>query len=123
MAETTPAAVNPAAVTPAPVVSPEIREALRRFHIAAMVVGVALLVLVVAMILRYGFDQRWAVATWGPIHGALYFAYFVVVLSLSFKARWGPVGTLLVILAGTVPVASFWVDKVVCRKVLAGQRL
>jgi len=97
--------------------------ALGRFRIAAMVVGVALLVLVVAMVLRYGFDQHWAVATWGPIHGVLYFGYFLLVLDLSFKARWTPVGTLLVILAGVVPVASFYAERTVRAKVLAGERV
>jgi len=104
-------------------VSPKILAALGRFRIAAMIVGVALLVLVVAMVLRYGFDQRWAVATWGPIHGLLYFGYFLIVLDLSFKARWTPVGTLLVILAGVVPVASFYAERKVRAKVLAGQRV
>lgn len=103
--------------------SPKIQAALGRFRIAAFVVGVALLVLVVAMVLRYGFDQRWAVATWGPIHGALYFGYFLVVLDLSFKARWTPVGTLLVVLAGVVPVASFYAERKVRAKVLAGERV
>ena len=104
-------------------VSPKVLAALGRFRIAAMVVGVALLVLVVAMVLRYGFDQRWAVATWGPIHGALYFGYFLVVLDLSFKARFTPLGTLLVILAGVVPVGSFYAERVVRARVLAGGRV
>jgi integral membrane protein len=104
-------------------VPPKVLAALGRFRIAAMIVGVALLVLVVAMVLRYGFDQRWAVSTWGPIHGLLYFGYFLIVLDLSFKARWTPVGTLLVILAGVVPVASFYAEKTVRRKVLAGERV
>jgi integral membrane protein len=104
-------------------VSPKVLAALGRFRIAAMVVGVALIVLVIAMILRYGFDQRWAVATWGPIHGVLYFAYFLLVLDLSFKARWSPVGTLLIILAGVVPGVTFIAERHVRGKVLAGQRL
>ena len=73
------------------------------------------------MVLRYGFDQRWAVATWGPIHGLLYFGYFLIVLDLSFKARWTPVGTLLVILAGVVPVASFYAESVVRREGARGR--
>ena len=97
--------------------------ALGRFRIAAMIVGVALIVLVIAMVLRYGFDQRWAVATWGPIHGVLYFGYFLMVLNLSFAARWSPVGTLLVVLAGVVPIGSFYAERIVRTKVLAGQRV
>lgn len=104
-------------------VPPKVLAALGRFRIAALLVGVALIVLVIAMVLRYGFDQRWAVAAWGPVHGALYFGYFILTLDLSFKARWTPVGTLLVVLAGVVPIASFYGERVVHRKVLAGERV
>ncbi len=34
-----------------------------------------LLLLVLAMVLKYGFDVGWAVAVWGPIHGVLYAIY------------------------------------------------
>ena len=88
-----------------------------------MVVGVALIVLCIAMVLRYGFGQHWAVATWGPIHGVLYFGYFLIVLDLGFKARWSPVGILLVILAGVVPIGSFYAERKVRSRVLAGQRV
>ncbi len=104
-------------------VPPKVLAALGRFRIAAMVVGVALIVLCVAMVLRYGFDQRWAVATWGPIHGTLYFIYFLIVLDLGFKARWTPIGILLVVLAGVVPIGSFYAERTVRAKVLSGRRV
>ena len=104
------------AVEPAPagaaVVAPKVLAALTRFRVAAMIVGVALIVLVAAMILRYGFDQHWAVATWGPIHGLLYFGYFLITLDLAFKARFTPVGTLLTLLAGMIPIGSFYAEHV-----------
>ena len=112
------------AVAPAgAALAPKVRSALQRYHIAALVVGVALIVLVVAMVLRYGFDQRWAVATWGPIHGVLYFGYFLIVLDLALKARFSPLGTLFVILAGVVPIGSFYAERIVRTRVLAGPRL
>jgi integral membrane protein len=120
-----PEAVDVNRENPAPpaAVPPKVLTALGRFRIAALIVGVALIVLVIAMVLRYGFDQRWAVAAWGPIHGALYFGYFIVTLDLSFKARWTPIGTLLVVLAGVVPIGSFYAERIVHRKVLAGERV
>ena len=107
----------------APVVDPKVLAALKRFGIAAMVVGVALIVLVVAMVLRYAFDQRWAVATWGPIHGAIYFVYFVITLDLAFRARFTPLGTLLTLLAGMIPIGSFYAEHTVRTRVLAGGRV
>ena len=105
------------------VLAPKLAGALMRFRIVAIVVGFALIVLVVAMVLRYGFGQHWAVATWGPIHGFLYLAYFFITLELSFRARWSPVGTLWVLLAGFVPIGSFYAERAVRTRVLVGQRL
>lgn len=98
-------------------------KALRYYRIAAYVVGVALLILVAAMVARYGFDQRWAVAVWGPIHGGLFAGYALLAFDLGYKERWSIIGIVLVLVGGAVPVGSFYVEYVVNRKVLARQRL
>lgn len=98
-------------------------KALARYRIAALTVGVGLLILIVTMVMRYGFDQRWATATWGPIHGVLYAAYVLLAFDLSYKERWSIKGIIGVLLAGVVPVLSFYVERIVHRKVLARERL
>ncbi len=117
----TAAAVAPAAASP--VVPPKVLAALGRYRIAAFVVGVGLLILCLAMILKYVFDQTWAVATWGPIHGILYIAYVLLAFDLAYKDRWSAKGTVLVLLAGVVPVLSFYAEHVVRRKVLAREKV
>ncbi len=113
----------PAATRPATVVPPKILSALARYRVAALVVGFALIVLCIAMVLRYGFGQHWAVAVWGPIHGMLYVGYVLLAFDLAYKDRWSLTGTLGVLLAGVIPGVSFVAERIVHRKVLARQKV
>ncbi|HEU4674839.1 MAG TPA: DUF3817 domain-containing protein [Motilibacteraceae bacterium] len=53
------------------------------------------------------------------LHGYLYMAYVVSVLWLTTQLRWKPVRAVLVMLAGTVPLASFVAERSVVREVHA----
>ncbi len=103
--------------------TPKIAAALLRYRIASFVVGVGLLLLVLAMVLKYGFDVGWAVAVWGPIHGVLYAIYVLLAFDLSYRARWKLTNLLKVLLAGVVPVLSFYAEHWVNRKMLSGERM
>ncbi|MGI9000330.1 MAG: DUF3817 domain-containing protein [Pseudonocardia sp.] len=99
-----------------------IATALRNYRIAAWVTGVGLLVLVlVAMPLKYFFGQPQLVAVVGMTHGFLYMIYIVTTLLLAERCRWKPLDALLILLAGTVPVASFVAERRVTRRVRAGR--
>jgi integral membrane protein len=88
------------------------KSALTRFRIAAYVVGVLLLVLVlVAMPLKYFFDSPELVAIVGPLHGFLYMVYLVVAFDLAVRSKWSFGRTILVLLAGTIPVMSFVAER------------
>ena len=65
-----------------------VRGALARYRVMAYIVGVGLLALCAAMILKYAFDQDQYVAIVGPVHGFLYIVYLVAVVDLALKARW-----------------------------------
>lgn len=103
--------------------TPKVAAALQRYRIASFVVGVGLLILVVAMVLKYAGDMGWAVAVWGPIHGLLYAIYVLLVFDLSYRAGWKLTNLLKIILAGVVPVLSFYAEHWVNRTMLAGKRL
>ena len=107
----------------APVVPPKIMAAFRRYRIAAFVVGWGLLLLCAAMVLKYAFNVGAAVAIWGPIHGALFVVYVIIAFDLAYKDRWSPLGTLWVLIAGTIPFVSFVAERQVQRKVLARQKM
>lgn len=96
------------------------RSALLFYRVLAYVVGVGLLILVlVAMPLKYLADAPTLVAVVGPLHGFLYMVYLVAAVNLAFRARWSPVKTVLVMLAGTIPFVSFVAE----RKVTAEEEL
>jgi integral membrane protein len=96
--------------------------ALRMYRVTAWVTGVGLLVLVlIAMPLKYFFGQPQLVSIVGVTHGFLYMAYIVCTLLLAERCRWKPLDALLILIAGTVPVASFVAERRVTPRVRAGR--
>ncbi len=94
--------------------------ALLRYRVMAYIVGVMLLVLVfVAMPLKYLGDDPTLVETIGPVHGFLYAVYLLVTLDLALRAKWRWGFTLLVMLAGTIPFLSFVAERRVAHRVAA----
>ena len=92
---------------------------LLRYRVVATLVGVVLLVLVgVAMPLRYlGGEEALSKAV-SPVHGALYMVLVLCVVLLGRARRWPVARIVLVALGGTVPVLSFLVE----RRVAARER-
>lgn len=97
--------------------------ALSRFRFLAYVVGVGLLTLVAAMFVKYLGDQELLVQIIGPVHGFLYAVYLILAVDLAIKARWSIKGTILVLLAGTIPFVSFYAERKVTDRVRAGGTL
>ncbi|MEU0566623.1 DUF3817 domain-containing protein [Nonomuraea sp. NPDC005983] len=91
--------------------------ALKPFRALAYVVGVMLLVLCVAMVLRYGFDVAGMSKVVAPIHGFLYMIYLVTVLNLGMKGRWTWQYMLGIMIGGTVPFLSFHIERRVTQRV------
>jgi integral membrane protein len=97
---------------------------LTRYRVMAYVVGVMLLALVlVAMPLKYAAGLPGPVAVIGTAHGFLYCVYLLAAFDLALRARWSAKGTVLVLLAGTIPFLSFVAERVVTRKTRAGERV
>ncbi len=98
--------------------------ALTRYRTMAYVVGVLLVVLVlVAMPIKYLGGHDGPVAVVGTAHGFLYAVYLLAAFDLALRARWTAKGTVLVLLAGTVPFLSFVAERIVTRKTRAGERV
>lgn len=92
--------------------------ALLRYRIAAYVVGSVLLVLVfVAMPLKYVWDQPAAVQWVGQLHGFLFIGYLVLAFDFGVRARWPWWRIGIVLLAGTVPFLSFVTERWATREV------
>ncbi|SCL12931.1 DUF3817 domain-containing protein [Micromonospora inyonensis] len=97
--------------------------ALTRYRVIAWIVGVVLILLVViGMPLKYGFDDPIVVETIGPAHGFLYMVYLAAAFDLARRADWSLKRMALVMLAGTVPFVSFYAERRVSRWMTAAPR-
>ncbi len=87
---------------------PKVKAALVRYRIMAYVVGVLLVLLVlVAMPLKYVWgDDRW-VTYLGIPHGWLYMLLLVTAWDLGRRVKWSLRNLVMIGLAGTVPFLSF----------------
>lgn len=95
-----------------------IQLALRIYRVLAYLTGIGLVLLVfVAMPLKYIWNQDAMVAVVGVSHGWLYMFYIIATLVLAERARWKPLFAVLVLLAGTIPLASFFAERKVTRMV------
>lgn len=95
------------------------RSVLTRYRTMAYVTAVMLLVLCTCMVFKYGFDTGETVTlVVSQAHGLLFMVYVVFAFDLGQKARW-PFGKLLwVLLAGTIPLAAFLVERRVTAETL-----
>jgi integral membrane protein len=94
---------------------------LRAYRVMAWVTGTGLVILVfVAMPLKYFFGQPMLVSIVGMLHGFFYMAYIVCTLVLAERCRWRPLDALVILLCGTIPLASFFAERRVTARVRAG---
>ena len=102
----------------------DVPAALTRYRVMAWIVGVLLIALIlVAVPLKYlaGMDEP--VALIGTLHGWLYFIFFLTACDLALRASWTLRGTVLTLVAGTVPILSFVAERNATRKTRAGARV
>ena len=86
---------------------PVVLGALKRYRVMAYVVGVMLLLLVGAMLLKYVFHVIDSTSLVAIGHGWLYMIYVLLALDLTFRMRWSFPRILFVVIAGTIPFLSF----------------
>ncbi|HET7397675.1 MAG TPA: DUF3817 domain-containing protein [Intrasporangium sp.] len=90
----------------------QIRSALTFYRVMAIVAGLALFVLIAAMVVKYGppkspgFSQ-----VWSPIHGVIYMAYAVSIANLGIKSAWTPQRIVLHLLTGFVPLLPWLAER------------
>jgi integral membrane protein len=82
------------------------------FRIVGFLEGISYLVLLgIAMPLKYLADMPLAVTIVGGMHGGLFVAYIGMSILLAILFRW-PIGRLsLAVLASVVPTGTFWFDR------------
>ncbi len=81
-------------------------------RLVSLAEGVSYVVLLgIAMPLKYGANMPGAVKIVGSIHGALFVVFCVALLRAMLGARWPISRAALVFLASLVPLAAFWMDR------------
>jgi integral membrane protein len=94
--------------------------ALLRYRIMALVTGTLLVVLVfVAVPLNWWAHEHGPVAVVGTAHGFLFMVYLVTALDLGMRRRWPLLKLGLVMIAGTIPFASFVAERKITREIKA----
>lgn len=89
-----------------------------RFRIIAFLEGLSLLLLLfIAMPLKYIWDQPAYVEHIGLAHGVLFIAYVLFALFLHFKRNWQLFRrTFIVVIASFIPFGTFYIDHKILRK-------
>ncbi len=88
--------------------------------------GISFLVLLlIAMPLKYGFGWPLAVKYVGWAHGVLFMLYIVAVFAAIKAMNWGLKGVALAVIASLLPAGTFVLDKSLRRRQeeLSGERL
>ena len=102
----------------------DVPAALTRYRVMAWIVGILLIALVlVAVPLKYLAGIEGPVTVLGTLHGWLYFIFFLTACDLALRASWTLRGTVLTLVAGTVPILSFVAERNATRKTRAGARV
>jgi integral membrane protein len=88
-----------------------LRGAFYRFRILAFVTGTLLILLVfVAIPIKYWGDNSDPVAVIGTAHGFLFMVYLVTGFDLGIRLRWPLLKLGAILIAGTIPFASFFAE-------------
>lgn len=100
----------------APRIHPErkkrVKTALTLFSVTAWITGIMLLLLVVRMVMEYGMGMDVSALNWVAIaHGWCYLFFFLAALNLGLKARWTMPQWIVTVIAGVVPLLSFFVER------------
>lgn len=83
-----------------------------RYRILAFTTGVLLILLVfVAVPLKYFAHNDGPVGLIGTLHGFLFMVYLLTALDIGIRLRWPWLKLGLIMIAGTVPFASFFAER------------
>jgi integral membrane protein len=94
-----------------------VRAAVLRYRVMAYVTGVVLVILCFVGIPLQVFAHNDAVVNYvGTTHGILYMIYLVTAYLLARRLRLAIAPTVLLLLAGTIPILTFVVERWMTRK-------
>ncbi|TFV52245.1 DUF3817 domain-containing protein [Blastococcus sp. TF02A_35] len=102
----------------------DVPTALTRYRVMANIVGVLLIALIfVAVPLNHLAGIPGPSTVLGTAHGWLYGLFFLATVDLALRAKWSLKGFVVTVVAGTVPVLSFFAERRATAKMRAGERV
>ncbi|MDZ7848975.1 MAG: DUF3817 domain-containing protein [Owenweeksia sp.] len=85
---------------------------MRMLRLLALLEGLSLLVLLfIAMPLKYALNRPTAVQQVGMAHGLLFIAYCLWLMAIAYQGRWKAKPILVSIIAAFVPFGTFYCDR------------
>lgn len=92
-----------------------------RLRIIGILEGISLLILVfIAVPLKYKFNDPSLVKGMGPIHGALFLLFVVNSISIAIQRKWHIATTLKVLLSCIIPFGTFYTDHYILKPAFKG---
>ncbi|MGM0533661.1 MAG: DUF3817 domain-containing protein [Campylobacterota bacterium] len=85
---------------------------INKFRVIAFLEGISyLLLLFVAMPVKYVLEQPALVKMVGMGHGILFIAFIILLVQSAFTYRWKMGFNLIAFIASLLPFATFWLEK------------
>ncbi|MDX1905566.1 MAG: DUF3817 domain-containing protein [Bacteroidia bacterium] len=104
-----------------PAHTPAQRQALRRLRLIGIAEGISYLVLLgIAMPLKYLAGMPLMVTLTGSVHGALFVGFGLAALHVQYLLRWHWTWLIQAFLASVIPLGTFWLDHVRLRPAMNG---
>jgi integral membrane protein len=90
-----------------------------RLRLIGFIEGISFIVLVfIAMPLKYIWGNSYMVKIVGQLHGILFLLFIVATVIVAFEQKWKLMGnTAKVLISSLIPFGTFYIDKTFLRKV------
>lgn len=93
-----------------------LRTAIGRFSLLSLIEGLSLLVLIfVAVPVKYFFLHDSLVKVMGPIHGGLFLLYIVFAITTSVEYKWNIKTVIILFVASVIPFGNFYCEHKIIR--------
>ena len=84
---------------------------LGRLRLTALAEGLSYIILLgIAMPLKYAFGWPAAVRIFGTIHGALFILFVLTLAHAQHEKKWGTGFSILIFISSLIPLGAFWMD-------------
>lgn len=94
----------------------QIRTTLSIFRVTAIIAGLAMFVLILEMVLKYGMDND-VLTWWSPVHGLIFMVFAAATANLGFKVGWSVGRMILILVLACIPFLAFVEERRVVREV------